>query len=124
MTEPINSISKCSVISGHGKYHTLWILDIFFEGYRFTIVCKVKMSLITLFLFSIQGCAALGEFFGDLDKINQTKQRLCNYDGAFAEGTSDAKSGYAIDSKKINSYCEENKDALQGYRDGFLNYKK
>jgi hypothetical protein len=84
----------------------------------------MKIILVLFILISMPGCAALSEFFADLNKIEQTKQKLCNYDGAFTEGLSDAKAGYTIDSKRINSYCGENKEAIQGYRDGFLSYKK
>lgn len=39
--------------------------------------------------FSVQGCA----LFSDLNKIENTKSQVCNYDGAFAKGLSDAKAG-------------------------------
>lgn len=70
--------------------------------------------------FAIQGCA----LFSDLNKIENTKSEVCNYDGAFAKGTSDAKAGYPMNSEYIKTYCGESKDPLQGYRDGYLSVKK
>lgn len=71
------------------------------------------------FVFVIQGCA----LFDDLNKIEKTKSQICNYDGAFAKGLSDAKAGYSMNSEYIRTYCGENKDPLQGYRDGYLSLK-
>lgn len=81
-----------------------------------------KTIMFLSILINFGGCA----FFSDLDKIHQTEQRVCNYDGAFAEGMNDAKNSQPMDSERIMKYCSGSikEEAGRGYREGYMTGKK
>ena len=74
--------------------------------------------IIFLIAIGLSGCA----LFRDLDKMAETQRKVCNYDGAFAEGLQDAKSGVAMNSDRIKITCDapREEEALRGYRDGYM----
>lgn len=74
-------------------------------------------------LIGLQGCALLD----DLNKIEENKRRVCNYDGAFAEGLKDAKAGLAMNSESVRISCKDTprgEEASRGYREGYMTGKK
>lgn len=85
---------------------------------RIPIAC-LMIAFTSAFLSS---CALLN----DLNEIDKTKARVCNYDGAFKQGMQDAKAGYPLDSKRITNYCDgvSVDEALKGYREGYMTGKK
>lgn len=53
------------------------------------------------------------------------RERVCNYDGAYEEGTNDAQNGEEMRGSYVANQCHDKvkADVRKGYRDGYTNSK-